>query len=127
MNLVSETPADTIPATLHCDALCRSERENAAQHDVGLLARNLTAIEVDLHIQDLGRLAEKALADGDPTGARLWADRMYAAIAARTPQHQAAMEAEILRQIDDGAGYFAAQGELDRRRLVAETERKAAA
>jgi hypothetical protein len=70
--------------------------------DVGkILCPATVEQELDDVIADLGRAAEKAVADGDPTGARLYADRMLLAIASRTREHKARMTARIDRLIDE--------------------------
>jgi hypothetical protein len=43
----------------------------------------LSYAELDAHIADLGRLSEKAMADGDPHGSHLFAMEMYRAIKSR--------------------------------------------
>jgi hypothetical protein len=59
------------------------------------------------------------MAAGDPVGARLYSDRMTAAIHSRTPEHMARLEAEVQARIDDGVGFFGspasvAMGQLGR-------------
>lgn len=59
--------------------------------------------ELDDVIRDLGAKAVQALHDADPTGARILTNRMYSAIASRTPEHQARLHAEVERRIDGGS------------------------
>jgi hypothetical protein len=57
--------------------------------------------ELDSVIRELGQHAERAMAEGDKETAREYTRRMYAAIASRTPEHQARIEADIARRIDE--------------------------
>jgi hypothetical protein len=57
--------------------------------------------EMDSVIRELGQHAERAMAEGDKETAREYTRRMYAAIASRTPEHQARIEADIARRIDE--------------------------
>jgi hypothetical protein len=57
--------------------------------------------ELDRVIAELGRRSVKAYENGDPTGARIFLDRQMLAIASRTPEHKAALTAEIDRRIDE--------------------------
>jgi hypothetical protein len=91
----------------------------AEQHDVGEIRLGCVEAELDAVIADLDRASVRAMADGDPQGARLYADRMMAAIRSRTPEHKARLEQEAWQRVNDGAGYFAHQGQLDRERLAA--------
>jgi hypothetical protein len=52
-------------------------------------------------IRELGEKAVQALQDEDPQGARLYSARMYAAIASRTPEHQARLQAEVNARLAD--------------------------
>jgi hypothetical protein len=68
-------------------------------------------LELDAVIHELGRASERAMAGGDPAGARIYTDRMMAAIRSRSPQHQARLTAEAQRRIDEarttnGVCYF---------------------
>lgn len=68
--------------------------------------------ELDAHIVSLGHLAEKAMDEGNPEGARLWTKRMYEAMASRSPEHQARRESEIQRLITEGVDYFQSEHAL---------------
>lgn len=50
--------------------------------------------ELEQHIADLGRLIEKAYAEGDRAAALAWNDARTAAIMARSPEQVARMEEE---------------------------------
>jgi len=60
-----------------------------------------TTSELDAVIRELGEKMVWAQNVGDPAGARIYLDRMTAVIKSRTPEHQAAIEAEIERRIDE--------------------------
>lgn len=66
----------------------------------------MTEQELDQHIRDMGRLSEKAMRDGDQAGARIWSDRMTAAIHSRSPEHQARLAAEVEERITNGLDFF---------------------
>jgi hypothetical protein len=68
---------------------------------------SVTEQELDEHIQSLGELAEKAMRDGDPKGANLWAKRMYAAMASRSPAHQQRLHAKAWQRMLDEELTFA--------------------
>lgn len=70
----------------------------------------MTDAELEQHICDLGRLIEKAYAEGDRAGAIAWSDARTAAINARSPEQVAAMEED----------YFGACGDRDRLQVLAQ-------
>lgn len=115
-NLISTAEASTSP-TLHRTSQAESFRPCAPQHDVGAVPQHQVEAELDQVIRELGDKAVQALANEDPTGARILTSRMYAAIASRTPEHQARLAAEVEQRITEGVDYFAHQGQLDRERL----------
>lgn len=80
---------------------------------VGLASRRAAVSDAELerHIASLGQLSEKAMAEGDPTSARLWSASMVHAIAQRSPEQLARMA----RVIDEGIDYFQIQAERARR------------
>jgi hypothetical protein len=91
---------------------------SARSHEVSRNATFVSACtdvqqELDRVIAELGRRSVKAYENGDPTGARIFLDRQMLAIASRTPEHKAALTAEIDRAIDEGVNYFDWQGRLD--------------
>lgn len=55
----------------------------------------MTHAELELHIADLGRLMEKAYAEGDTAMARSWMEARTAAIKSRTPEQVAALETRL--------------------------------
>lgn len=59
--------------------------------------------ELDEVIRELGAKAVQALQDEDPQSARILTNRMYSAIASRTPEHQARLAAEVERRINGGS------------------------
>lgn len=74
------------------------------KHSSGVVLRGereLTEAEIDRNIKSLGDLADRAYKDGDKAAARSWTDQMMAAIYARTPAHQARLQADIDRRIDE--------------------------
>jgi hypothetical protein len=73
---------------------------------VGEIPQHQIEEELDMVIRELGHKALQALQDQDPTGARILTNRMYAAIASRTPEHQARLTAEVEQRITDGLDYF---------------------
>jgi len=73
----------------------------------------VTDHELERHISDLGRLIEKAYAEGDRAAAVAWSKARTEAIKARSPQQIAAMEAEL----GLGECQFTVQGEADRKKL----------
>lgn len=54
----------------------------------------MTDAELECHIADLGRLIEKAMAEGDRAAAVAWNNARTAAIMARSPAQVARMEEE---------------------------------
>lgn len=71
----------------------------------------MTDAEILQHVADLGRLIERAHAEGDIAAARAWAAAMADAKKGMSPEWIAAREAEL------GLGpscYFHDQGEADR-------------
>jgi len=70
----------------------------------------MTDPELEQHIADLGRLIEKAFAEGDRAGALAWAAARVSAINARSP--------EQVRRMEEALGlapcYFHERGEADR-------------
>jgi hypothetical protein len=64
----------------------------------------MTDFELEQHISDLGRLIEKAFAEGDRAAAVAWSNARTAAIKARSPEQVARMEQD----------YFGECGERDR-------------
>jgi hypothetical protein len=69
--------------------------------DVGAVRQAHVEEELDMVIRELGHKALQALQDQDPTGARILTNRMYAAIASRTPEHQARLTAEVEARLTD--------------------------
>lgn len=110
--------ADGPTVKVSCPTVCNCPHGSAA--GVGQNRHSdISEGELDEHIRDLGRLSEKAMADGDPTGARLWTNRMVEAIARRSPQHQARVDsatADYLRDLNVaeaiGGCFFAAMGNV---------------
>lgn len=70
----------------------------------------MTDDELELHVTDLGRLIEKAFAEGDREAAVAWSAARTSAINARSPAQIEAMESE--RGL--GPCGFVVQGEEDR-------------
>lgn len=68
--------------------------------------------ELDDAICELGRCAERAMADGDPAGARIYSDRMMAAIKNRTPEHVARLEREAYDRVTEQCAYFTSDAAL---------------
>jgi hypothetical protein len=85
--------------------------------DVGAVRQAHVEDELDLVIRELGEKAVQALRNEDPTGARILTNRMYAAIASRTPEHQARLTAEVEQRITDGLDYFQSPADLAMGRL----------
>lgn len=54
----------------------------------------MTDAELEQHITDLGRLIEKAYAEGDRAAAVAWSNARTAAVMARSPAQVARMEEE---------------------------------
>lgn len=67
----------------------------------GSVPQHLVEQELDEVIRDLDRASVKAMREGDPTGARLLARRMYEAIGSRTPEHQARLHAAVDARLAD--------------------------
>lgn len=65
----------------------------------------LTDGELEQHIQDCGRLLQKAHAEGDAAAAREWAARQAEAIAQRSAEYVALLEKE--RGLDPSKGTHA--------------------
>jgi hypothetical protein len=59
------------------------------------------ASELDTVIRELGEKMVQANQHGDRAGARDYLERMTAAIKSRTPEHQAELDAENFRRIDE--------------------------
>lgn len=55
----------------------------------------MTDAELEQHITDLGRLIEKAMAEGDRAAAVAWSNARTAAINARSPEQIEAMESRL--------------------------------
>ena len=55
----------------------------------------MTSVELEQHISDLGRLIEKAYAEGDRASAVAWAAARAEAIKARSPEQVQAMETRL--------------------------------
>ena len=55
----------------------------------------MTSVELEQHIADLGRLIEKAYAEGDRASAVAWAAARVEAIKARSPEQVQAMETRL--------------------------------
>lgn len=66
----------------------------------------------ELKIKHCGNLLAKAMAAGDRHTANKWLEAQSLAIAQRSPQQQARMEAAIEQAISDGNHYFQAQGAM---------------
>jgi len=62
--------------------------------------------ELDAVIRELGDKSVQAMKDGDPTGAEILSKRMYAAIASRTPEHQARLHAEADERVTERFAFF---------------------
>jgi hypothetical protein len=58
--------------------------------------------ELDSVVAEIGAAMLRAEQTGDKAGARIYADRMYAAIASRTPAHITRLEREALERLDEG-------------------------
>lgn len=72
------------------------------------------------HLQELAM--ERFVATGDPVhreAASEWTRCIAAAWQCLSPQWKAAREAEIMRSMDEGVGFFVAQGEQDRAAMLA--------
>lgn len=69
---------------------------------------------LDAAIREMGDKADEAMRQGDPTGARIWAERMTVAIKSRSPDHKARLHDELERRIAEQADYFGYQGQLAR-------------
>jgi hypothetical protein len=108
------TPRDPEQDTAVGSVVSHSDR-SAAGKPVRKVASDCSDVqqELDRVIAELGRRSVKAYENGDPTGARIFLDRQMLAIASRTPEHKAALTAEIDRRIDEGVNYFDWQGRLD--------------
>lgn len=70
----------------------------------------MTDVELEQHIADLGRLIEKAMAEGDRAAAVAWSNARTAAIKARSPEQIEAMETAL----GLGPCQFTVQAERDR-------------
>ena len=70
----------------------------------------MTSVELEQHISDLGRLIEKAYAEGDRASAVAWAAARVEAIKARSPEQVQAMETRL----GLAPCQFVAQGDADR-------------
>ncbi len=90
-----------------------SEQQVVGQDRLSHIAED----RLDALIRRLGEQSAEAMAQGDPHGARLYSEQMCAAIASRSPAHQARLYAELEKRINEGADYFAWQGRLDAERL----------
>ena len=87
-------------------------------HTAACSARDRIAQDrLDALISDLDRRAVQAMRDGDPTGARIYTDQMYAAIASRSPAHQERLHAEVERRIAEQVDYFGYRGQMARELL----------
>jgi len=75
-----------------------SEQQVVGQDRLSHIAED----RLDALIRRLGEQSAEAMAQGDPTGARLYSDQMTAAIKSRSPAHQARMWAQIDAQITEG-------------------------
>jgi hypothetical protein len=103
----------TVPATLplpHIPTLPQPQESGCEKPRTGVVSEVPQGLsdeerwfedELDSVIRDLGKCAERAIAEGDKETAREYTRRMYAAIASRTPEHQARIEADIARRIDE--------------------------
>ena len=87
-------------------------------------ARTVSDQELLQHASDCRWLMERAydrfISSGrkeDREEAVQWMHRGQDAMRSLSPAWKAAREAEILRTIDEGVGYFAAQGVADRQRM----------
>jgi hypothetical protein len=102
-----ELPADTIPLVGTFAGSSVATNQEKAQPAVSEVPQGLSdeerwfEDEMDSVIRELGQHAERAMAEGDKETAREYTRRMYAAIASRTPEHQARIEADIARRIDE--------------------------
>lgn len=111
MRPIGITEPDSPTVTTSCAAAQHCGQQPVSP--VGAVGQSLSAAELDRHIRDLARLAEKAIAEGAKGDARRFASQMYAAIKSRSIAHQDAMTAEVDRRIDEGVNYFQWQGKLD--------------
>jgi hypothetical protein len=89
--------------------------EGEAISQVGEIRLSHSDSELEQHIASLAKLSEQAMAAGDPTGARLYAEQMKQAIAQRSPEAIARME----KVIDEGLDFFSSTGAAHRRMRLA--------
>jgi hypothetical protein len=83
----------------------------SVRHDL-----NIAAVEAELDrvIEQIGSRMVQAMRDGDPQGAEILRDRLYAAIGSRSPEHQRRLQDRAWqRMLDADPCFFSAMGELD--------------
>jgi hypothetical protein len=95
---------------------CERSPQDVTAVGTGLLDKNIAAVESELDrvIEQIGSRMVQAMRDGDPQGAEILRDRLYAAIGSRSPEHQQRLHAKAWqRMLDEDPCYFSAMGELD--------------
>ena len=106
-----------IPAGSTMPAQQGVSRGDFPRQSVGPRLHSMTHREIeerlDAAIREMGDKSDEAMRQGDPTGARIWAERMTVAIKSRSPDHKARLHDELERRLNEGADYFAWQGRLD--------------
>jgi hypothetical protein len=108
---VSETVSDA--PMVACQA--QQVRQALSADVVGQIAQ--AEAELDRVIEEIGSRMVQAMRDGDPQGAEILRDRLYAAIGSRSPEHQSRLHAKAWqRMLDEDACYFSACGERDAER-----------
>jgi hypothetical protein len=109
------------PTAIQTEQPC-CERRCEPQPSVGtsLLDRNIATVEAELDrvIEEIGSRMVQAMRDGDPQGAEILRDRLYAAIGSRSPEHQRRLQDRAWQRMLD-ADYFGAMGQRDRERGLA--------
>jgi hypothetical protein len=94
-------------------------RSPGLSQSVGEVSHDPITVEAELDrvIAELGDRMMEAMRTGDKTGAAIYLDRMTAAMASRSPEHQQRLHAKAWqRMLDEDACYFSACGELDAER-----------
>jgi hypothetical protein len=108
---VDETNSDAPMVACQAQQDCQEVRRDV----VGEIAQ--VESELDRVIEQIGSRMVQAMRDGDPQGAEILRDRLYAAIGSRSPEHQQRLHAKAWqRMLDEDACYFSACGELDAER-----------
>lgn len=114
-------PAASTMAAPQCETSSPLLLPDVGQERLSHSAR-IAEDRLDAEIRRLGLQSAAAMKQGDPTGARLYADQMTAAIRSRSPAHQARLKDENEQRMNAGADFFQWQG-----RLAAELAAKAGA